>query len=386
MIIGEITKDAQNVLDGCKSFYHFVLEFEKMRQTIYSFKLKVEYGGRVFTANDAPFLNLKDYSSLILAEEYANYYRKKAFKKTTKIKPEEEQVFFTYAGDVPKSTFKQRILQSGHALSKAYILSFKDTTDRDAFVNSPEWQGATFIDVATLPYVSAKKTAIYHSMVKSDVYRFVEGYKNKENSWQTESLTLANSSGVYVQMNRFIPRFRRPDFIETDTLESFNNILNCFHHIRVHVPVVYGVKTADIKKLGSGWISLEKYFENQIREMSEEQIEKINTMMISSEINSFWLDYFRNDVETSNASEEQLKQIILKHCDRTSLTQVRSGYLNLLVHHGYKFNFSLYELTKTLIGETLEAHPILKLLSGKVCPIFHKREYYQTISDYVMDR
>jgi hypothetical protein len=120
--------------------------------------------------------------------------------------------------------------------------------------------------------------------------------------------------------------------------------------------------------------------------MSEEQIEKINTMMISSEINSFWLDYFRNDVETSNASEEQLKQIILKHCDRTSLTQVRSGYLNLLVHHGYKFNFSLYELTKTLIGETLEAHPILKLLSGKVCPIFHKREYYQTISDYVMDR
>ena len=187
-------------------------------------------------------------------------------------------------------------------------------------------------------------------------------------------------------MNRFIPRFRRPDFIETDTLESFNNILNCFHRIWVHVPVIYGVKTADIKKLGNGWISLEKYFENQIREMSEEQIEKINTLMISSEINSFWLDYFRNNVETSNDREELLKQIILKHTDKTSMTQVRSGHLNLLNHQGFKFNLSLYELTKTLIDETLEAHPILKLLSGKVCPIFHKSEYYQTISDYVMDR
>ena len=387
MIIGEITNDAQNVLDGCKSFYQFVLEFEKMRQTIYSFKLKVQYKGRTFTANDAPVLNLsKDYPSVIQAEEYANYYRKKAFNKTTKIKPEEGQIFFTYAGDVPKSTFKQRILQSGHTLSKSFILSFKDTTDRDAFVNNPEWQGATFIDVATLPYVSAKKTAVYHSMVKSDIYRFVEGYTTKENSWQTESLTLANSSGVYVEMNRFIPRFRRPDFIETDTLESFNNILNCFHRIWVHVPVIYGVKTADIKKLGSGWISLEKYFENQIREMSEEQIEKINTLMISSEINSFWLDYFRNNVETSNDREELLKQIILKHTDKTSMTQVRSGHLNLLNHQGFKFNLSLYELTKTLIDETLEAHPILKLLSGKVCPIFNKSEYYQTISDYVMDR
>jgi hypothetical protein len=108
--------------------------------------------------------------------------------------------------------------------------------------------------------------------------------------------------------------------------------------------------------------------------------------MISSEINSFWLDYFRNNVETSNDREELLKQIILKHTDKTSMTQVRSGHLNLLNHQGFKFNLSLYELTKTLIDETLEAHPILKLLSGKVCPIFHKSEYYQTISDYVMDR
>jgi len=385
-IFSDITKDAQNVLDGCSSFFHFAIEFEKMRQTIYSFKLKVEYNGKSYTSNDTPHFNLKDYPSITLAESYANFYRKKAFKQTTKIEPSTEQLFFTYAGDVSKATVKQRLLQSNHPMNQAYILTFENTADRDALVNHPDWQGATFIDVASLPYISAKKTSAYHSMVKSDAYRFVEGWTNKQSSWNEESLVLGNSSGVYVEMNRFIPRLRRPDMVETDSIERFNEILSAFHNVGIHVPVIYGIKTADVKKLGSGWVSLSSYVNGQIREMSQEKIEKINIIMISREINSLWFDYFKYGVETSNDNEEELKEIIMRCYDRTSMVHSRGGSLAFLKYMGYEFDLSLYQKTKSLIDEMLDAHPMLKLIMHKVCAVSERVQYYQIISDYVMDR
>ena len=295
-------------------------------------------------------------------------------------------MFFTYAGDVSKATVKQRLLQSNHPMNQAYILTFENTADRDALVNHPDWQGATFIDVASLPYISAKKTSAYHSMVKSDAYRFVEGWTNKQSSWNEESLVLGNSSGVYVEMNRFIPRLRRPDMVETDSIERFNEILSAFHNVGIHVPVIYGIKTADIKKLGSGWVSLSSYVNGQIREMSQEKIEKINIIMISREINSLWFDYFKYGVETSNDNEQELKEIIMRCYDRTSMVHSRGGSLAFLKYMGYEFDLSLYQKTKSLIDEMLDAHPMLKLIMHKVCAVSERVQYYQIISDYVMDR
>lgn len=386
MILKDITKDVQDVLSGCKSFFDFTIEFENMRQTIYSFKLKVNYNGKTYTSSDSPHIQFSDFPSVISAEMYANFYRKKAFKQTTKIELSTEQLFFTYAGDVSKATVKQRLLQSNYPMSQAFILTFKNTEDRDALVNHPDWQGATFIDVATLPYVSAKKTSQYHSMVKSDVYRFSEGFTTKRLAWNEESLTLGNSSGVYVEMSRFIPKLRRPDMIETDSLDGFNQILNAFHNTGIHVPVIYGIKTADIKKLGSGWVSLSSYIDKQIREMSSDKIEKINIIMISRDINSLWFDYFKYGVETSNDNEEELKQIILRCYDKTSMTQSRGGSLSYLSYIGYNFDLSLYEKTNSLIDKIFESHPMLRLIMNKVCPYTDRTQYYQIVSDYVMDR
>ena len=385
-ILTDITKDAQDTLNKCQSFYEFAIEFEKMRQTIYSFKLKIDYNGKTYISSDTPHMNTGQYKSILMAEEYANYNRKKAFKQTTKIQPSNEQLYFTYAGDVSKATVKQRLLQSSYEMRNAYILSFNDKSDRDELVNHPDWKGATFIDVASLSYVSPKKSSQYHSMVKSDVYRFNEGYSTKHLTWTTEEKALANSDGVYVEMNRFIPKFRRPDLIETSSIDEFNELLRAFHNLGFHVPIIYGIKSSDIKKLGDGWVSLESYLNKQIREMSDEKIERMNSLLISRCINSNWNKFFASGMETTTDNEKRLKEIVLKHFNRLTMTISRGEHLQHLIYRGYKFDLSLFEETNSLIDEMLDNHPMLKLLFGYIDTFPDANKYYGIVNDYIMGK
>lgn len=381
----ELTKDIQDKVDQCKSMYDFGICFERVRQQMYSFSVKIEFNDKIYSSSQEPRMRFKYYPQILVAEKYANYFKRKAFNKVVDFLPNEEQVFFTFHNNVSKHTVKQRILNSNYNLSNAFLLSFNDYASQEEFTNHPDWIGAKFIDVSTLPFSRVTKSRQSHVMVKSDVYQYNKYFYNKADAWDAESLSLADSSGVYVEINRFLPKFKTPErWISIDSMEDFKTLLNEFHSIEIDTPTIYGIKTSDIKKLGKGWISLEKYFEREIQNMTPAKIEAINSYKITNTLPNTWFDFYKMGMMASNENEEELKTLIQNHWKTQQQYSMKRANLTTLENRGYKFNFHIYDRVMTLVDETLNNHPVLRCLLGYSNT--WQRPYYDYVNDYIMGK
>jgi hypothetical protein len=179
---------------------------------------------------------------------------------------------------------------------------------------------------------------------------------------------------------------RYPDGSKIVDVSDLNQLLNNSSTLGIRVDTVYGIKSADLKKLGSGWVSLDDHIKQQIDEMSPEKIALMNKLKISDDIKSIWLDYYRRGMQCSNDREEQLKQTILDNYCTDTMSHVKMQALRFFVYRDYKFDFHLYDLCLKLIDETLDNHPMLRNVFEYNDLIFSKTKYMDVLNDYVMGR
>jgi hypothetical protein len=176
-------------------------------------------------------------------------------------------------------------------------------------------------------------------------------------------MSLQESEGVYVEIKRFLPVAQYPNGENISSVEGLKELLNNASICGIRVPALYGVKYSDVDKLGSGWVKLTDYIQQQMDEMIECSVIQINTYMLSTYLTQDWQFAFDKGMADTDADLTRLKDIVKDYYRTTSLNN--KGYnVEHLNKRGFKMNLAIYAEALQLVDKTLDKYPILRNLFG----------------------
>ena len=360
-ILEDVRQDVQGQLDKCNSLYTFILKARDLSDVNTTFGIKPVYQGDSMHGYDGLTIKKKQMPTLLDIKELQDESRK-TFIKASVLVPYAGQTLYTYHGNVPQNSVRKRIIDTGNRLKECFMLEFKSQADKDALVNDPAFEGAKFVDVSTLPYVKVKGVSV-GAFAKSEVYKY-NGHRNLlRDIWSTENLSLQESEGVYVEIKRFLPVAQYPNGENISSIEGLRDLLTNASTCGIQVPTLYGVKYSDVDKLGSGWVKLTDYIQQQMDEMIDFSVNQINTYMISTYFSQDWQFAFDKGMADTDADLTRLKDIF-KEYYRTSALNNKGYHVEHLKNRGFKMNLAIYTEALQLVDKTLDKYPILRNLFG----------------------
>lgn len=381
-----VETDTKAKFAECKSLYQFGIQYHATSQIRDVFDLAIPYKTKTFAKHYEVYYSRKDYP---LIKEVLEIRRdaRTSFVNQERIVINADQTIFVYTGNVPQNTIRQRILNSGLSLKNAYILKFACVTDSESVTKDPEWFGANFVDVSTLPYVKVKGQSA-GSFAVSEVYSYASGRRTLRDTWVSNNKSLQNSEGVYVEIKRFLPVSNHPNGDDIKTMESFEELLTNLYNLEIKVPNIYGVKYCDIDKLGSGWVELTDYIQQALYNLSDEQIEKFNKCRISSQLSEEWRSAFSSGMVTYDKDLTRLKEIIDQYYSGHSYIQNNGVRIGYLTNRGYDVYLDTYKECEQLVSNTLTKYPILRNLfeydRKSTSPYAESiNKYWQNVNNYL---
>jgi hypothetical protein len=360
-IIEDVRQDVQGQLDKCNSLYTFILKARDLSDVNTTFGIKPVYDGVSMHGYDRLTINKKQMPTLSDIKQLQDDSRK-TFIKATVLVPSAGQTLYTYHGNVPQNSIRKRIIDSGVKLKDSFLLEFKNQADKDALVNDPAFEGAKFVDVSTLQYVKVKGASV-GAFAKSEVYKYNAHRNLLRDIWTTENMSLQDSEGVYVEIKRFLPVAQYPNGENISSVEGLRDLLNNASVCGIRVPTLYGVKYSDVDKLGSGWVKLTDYIQQQMDEMIDFSVNQINTYMLSTYLSQDWQFAFDKGMADTDADLTRLKEIV-KDYYRTSSLNNKGYHVEHLNKRGFKMNLEIYVEALQLVDKTLDKYPILRNLFG----------------------
>ena len=361
-IISDVTADVQAQLAECKSLYQFILKCNDLSDVNSTFQIVPTYQGVGYRGYSSFTIKKTDMPTCVGIKELQDSSRK-TFGNSQILVPSAGQTIYTYHGNVPQNSIRKRIIDSGVRLKQCFLLEFKSEADKDALVNDPKFLGAKFVDVSTLPYVKVKGTSA-GAFAKAEVYKYAPNRNLLRDTWIPENVALNEIEGVYIELKRFLPVGKYPNGDTICSMEGLTTLLDHASACGIRVPSLYGVKYSDVDKLGSGWVELTKYIQQQMDALTNEQIERVNTFMVATYVNSEWQNAFRLGMADNDADLTRLKEIIEGYHRSSSFNNNQGYKVEHLRNHGFKINIDIYSECVQLIDKTLTKYPILRNLFG----------------------
>ena len=374
-------------LSKCKSFYQFALEFDNTSQIRDVFNLVSVYGGKAYRPHtyNMQFIR-KDYPAIKEIEEIRNDARS-SFKSSSSLSIQEGQTLFAYYGNVPQNSIRQRIMNSGYSLKSGYLLRFASKADFDSLVNDAEWQGANFVDISNLIYtkVTGKSAG---SFATSEVYSYCPHQLTLRNTWKSNTLSLQQSEGIYVEIKRFLPVAKHPNGTDIKTMEAFKELLGNAHTLGIKIDNLYGVKYCDIDKLGDGWIELTDYIQQALYNQTDDEIFKFNQYLISLNVSDEWEFAFNHNMADTDGDLTRLKEIISEYYKSMSYISSQGTRVRYFKNLGYGLYLDIYNECTELVDKTLNKYPILRNLFGYSHKMSHYTEsptqkYWHIVNEYL---
>jgi hypothetical protein len=360
-ILEDVRQDIEFQLSQCNSLYQFIIKCNDLSDVNSTFGIIPTYQGVGFRGYSAFTIKKNEMPTCIGIKELQDASRK-TFGNSQVLIPSAGQTIYTYHGNVPQNSLRKRIIDAGNRLSNSFLLEFKNEADKDAVVNDPRFLGAKFVDVSTLPYVKVKGVSV-GAFAKSEVYKY-NGHRNLlRDIWSTENMSLQESEGVYVEIKRFLPVAQYPNGENISSVEGLRELLNNASICGIRVPALYGVKYSDVDKLGSGWVKLTDYIQQQMDEMIDCSVTQINTYMLSTYLTQDWQFAFEKGMADTDADLTRLKDIV-KDYYRTSSLNNKGYNVEHLNKRGFKMNLAIYAEALQLVDKTLDKYPILRNLFG----------------------
>ena len=374
-------------LSKCKSFYHFALEFDNTSQIRDVFNLVSVYGGKAYRPHtyNMQFIR-KEYPAIKEIEEIRNDARS-SFKSSSSLSIQEGQTLFAYYGNVPQNSIRQRIMNSGYSLKSGYLLRFASKADFDSLVNDAEWQGANFVDISNLIYtkVTGKSAG---SFATSEVYSYCPHQLTLRNTWKSNTLSLQQSEGIYVEIKRFLPVAKHPNGTDIKTMEAFKELLGNAHTLGIKIDNLYGVKYCDIDKLGDGWIELTDYIQQALYNQTDDEIFKFNQYLISLNVSDEWEFAFNHNMADTDGDLTRLKEIISEYYKSMSYISSQGTRVRYFKNLGYGLYLDIHNECIELVDKTLNKYPILRNLFGYSHKMSHYTEsptqkYWNIVNEYL---
>ena len=361
-IIKDVTADVQAKLAECKSLYQFILKCNDLSDVNSTFGIVPTYQGVGFRGYSSFTIKKTEMPTCIGIKELQDGSRK-TFGNSQILVPSAGQTIYTYHGNVPQNSIRKRIIDTGSRLKQCFLLEFKSEADKDAVVNDPKFLGAKFVDISTLPYVRVKGTSV-GAFAKSEVYKYAPNRNLLRDTWIPENVSLNEIEGVYIELKRFLPVGKYPNGDTISSMEGLKDLLDNALVCGIRVPSLYGVKYSDVDKLGSGWVELTKYIQQQMDSMTVDQFVNINKFMISTYVSSEWVSAFRNGMADNDADLTRLKEIIEEY-HRSATFNNNQGYkVEHLRNRKFDMNLGIYNECLELIDKTLIKYPMLRNLFG----------------------
>lgn len=374
-------------LSKCNSFYQFALEFDNTSQIRDVFNLVSVYGGKAYRPHtyNMQFIR-KDYPAIKEIEEIRNDARS-SFKSSSSLSIQEGQTLFAYYGNVPQNSIRQRIMNSGYSLKSGYLLRFTSKADFDSLVNDAEWQGANFVDISNLIYtkVTGKSAG---SFATSEVYSYCPHQLTLRNTWKSNTLSLQQSEGIYVEIKRFLPVAKHPNGTDIKTMEAFKELLGNAHTLGIKIDNLYGVKYCDIDKLGDGWIELTDYIQQALYNQTDDEIFKFNQYLISLNVSDEWEFAFNHNMADTDGDLTRLKEIISEYYKSMSYISSQGTRVRYFKNLGYGLYLDIHNECIELVDKILNKYPILRNLFGYSHKMSHYTEsptqkYWHIVNEYL---
>ena len=359
-ILEDVRQDIQAQLDTCNSLYTFILKARDLSDLNSTFDIKPVYQGD--SLHDYVGLTIKksQMPTVIDIKELQDDSRK-TFIKASVLVPNTGQTLYTYHGNVPQNSVRKRILDTGNRLKECFLLEFKSQADKDTLVNDPAFEGAKFVDVSNLPYVKVKGVSV-GAFAKSEVYKY-NGHRNLlRDIWRAENLSLKESEGIYVEIKRYLPVAKYPNGEKISTVEGLRELLDTAMTCGIRVPSLYGIKYSDVDRLGSGWIEISDYIQQQMNSMCDVSIKCINKYMVSTFTNEEWKTAIKKGMADTDADLTRLKDIITEYYNSSAMNTTSGSRVRHLQVRGFKMNLEIYDESAQLIDKTLIKYPILRCL------------------------
>ena len=374
-------------LSKCKSFYQFALEFDNTSQIRDVFNLVSVYGGKAYRPHTYNMqFQRKDYPAIKEIEEIRNDARS-TFKSSSSLSIQEGQTLFAYYGNVPQNSIRQRIMNSGYSLKSGYLLRFTSKGDFDSLVNDAEWQGANFVDISNLIYtkVTGKSAG---SFATSEVYSYCPHQLTLRNTWKSNTLSLQQSEGIYVEIKRFLPVAKHPNGTDIKTMEAFKELLGNAHTLGIKIDNLYGVKYCDIDKLGDGWIELTDYIQQALYNQTDDEIFKFNQYLISLNVSDEWEFAFNHNMADTDGDLTRLKEIISEYYKSMSYISSQGTRVRYFKNLGYGLYLDIHNECIELVDKILNKYPILRNLFGYSHKMSHYTEsptqkYWHIVNEYL---
>jgi hypothetical protein len=360
-ILEDVRQDIESQLSQCNSLYQFIIKCNDLSDVNSTFGITPTYQGVGFRGYSAFTIKKNEMPTCVAIKELQDSSRK-TFGNSQVLIPYAGQTIYTYHGNVPQNSVRKRIVDAGIRLKGCFLLEFKNQADKDAVVNDPRFLGAKFVDVSTLSYVKVKGVSV-GAFAKSEVYKYNPHRNLLRDIWTTENMSLQESEGVYVEIKRFLPVAQYPNGENISSVEGLRELLNNASTCGIRVPELYGVKYSDVDKLGSGWVKLTDYIQQQMDEMSDSSVVIINTYMLSTYLNNDWQFAFEKGMADTDADLTRLKDIV-KDYYRSNTLNNKGYHVEHLNKRGFKMNLEIYAEALQLVDKTLDKYPILRNLFG----------------------
>jgi hypothetical protein len=278
-------------------------------------------------------------------------------------------------------------MNSGYSLKSGYLLRFASKADFDSLVNDAEWQGANFVDISNLIYtkVTGKSAG---SFATSEVYSYCPHQLTLRNTWKSNTLSLQQSEGIYVEIKRFLPVAKHPNGTDIKTMEAFKELLGNAHTLGIKIDNLYGVKYCDIDKLGDGWIELTDYIQQALYNQTDDEIFKFNQYLISLNVSDEWEFAFNHNMADTDGDLTRLKEIISAYYKSMSYISSQGTRVRYFKNLGYGLYLDIYNECTELVDKTLNKYPILRNLFGYSHKMSHYTEsptqkYWHIVNEYL---
>ena len=374
-------------LSKCKSFYQFALEFDNTSQIRDVFNLVSVYGGKAYRPHTYNMQFIRKEYPAIKEIELIRDDARSSFKSSSSLSIQEGQTLFAYYGNVPQNSIRQRIMNSGYSLKSGYLLRFASKADFDSLVNDAEWQGANFVDISNLIYtkVTGKSAG---SFATSEVYSYCPHQLTLRNTWKSNTLSLQQSEGIYVEIKRFLPVAKHPNGTDIKTMEAFKELLGNAHTLGIKIDNLYGVKYCDIDKLGDGWIELTDYIQQTLYNQTDDEIFKFNQYLISLNVSDEWEFAFNHNMADTDGDLTRLKEIISEYYKSMSYISSQGTRVRYFKNLGYGLYLDIHNECIELVDKILNKYPILRNLFGYSHKMSHYTEsptqkYWHIVNEYL---
>ena len=159
------------------------------------------------------------------------------------------------------------------------VLKFNTPEQKDKFKNHPSFKDADFVDAGTLSFKNVAKTVLKSEDAK--IYEFQKNHNLNIESWKATHDTMP-SDALYIEISSFKPKRYKENICINNAIAFLRSAFG------IKVPIIFGVKTADLNKtVQPTWIELKDYFNQQINDWKKNNPELVRDYEFFKDSNAF---------------------------------------------------------------------------------------------------